>query len=650
MLRLITIILFVGLSGCAHFLSTPKTTIDDSDISEMAKMKLQQARELIRNNQFRPAIQKLAELSDQELSPLEKSLKYNLKGVSLFSSDEIEKSLLNFEIADKYSPRDTQLFSQVQLNMASAHFKLNQFNSLKARLAKIDRKFLSDNENKKFAQLAHAYGIKFDDQMLIVTSSVNLLSEAITFTEIITSNFYGPMKESFKKLSQGEKIKLLEEFGSEKNLAVAQLAQIEADERYLSGDKNGAKDVVAWLKLEFPDNDEIRNYIHDFELRIENSSRISGTAIGLVLPISGSKASFGQKALSGVDTGLKLFNMNENIKVFTKDSEDSPARGAQSVLELIREEKVAFIIGGLFPDSAKMEYLEARKYGVLYISLSQINLPKDEKNHHLIEVQGSIESQIETLLSEDTLRNFGTRAGVIYPKNEGGKAYMDEIWRRSSDKGLQITSIASFPRNTHDYRNTVQLFLGLKHPRERYEEFKILEDVYSQERSSIRRVQTLPPVLDFDWIFMASYPQETAQLVPTLGYYDASKLKVIGGPSWGSKSMVKEQKRLGTLYFVGDDPKDMDQEMLNKFQEIYGKPAGLIEILALDAMKVGAEALLSTGDISGRDQFDSRVKEKGELKGLASSWIIQDGLWLKRMNLMTIRRGEIKKLFGPRSI
>src|SRR5690606_35284433 len=154
---------------------------------------------------------------------------------------------------------------------------------------------------------------------------------------------------------------------------------------------------------------------------------------------------------------------------------------------------------------------------------------------------GSIESQIETLLSPEMINKFGSRIGVVFPDNEGGKAYVDEMWRRATEKNLQITSSASFPKNTHDYRDTSRLFLGLKYPREREEEHKILEDVYAEERSSIRRVQTLPPVIDFDWVFMATYPHETTQLIPTLGYYDATRLKVVGGPSWVSNSMVREQ-------------------------------------------------------------------------------------------------------------
>jgi ABC-type branched-subunit amino acid transport system substrate-binding protein len=642
-MRIVSLLLALILSACTQ-LKTQKS-YEEIQISEQAQTILQEARELIKQNKFKPAILKLSEMLDNTLSPIEKTLKYNLKGVTLFNMGEVDKALLNFEIADKYAPQETQLYSQIQLNMASAHFKLNQYNELKTRLSKINKKFLTEGEKKKFAQLSLSYANRFENYPLIVSSSVLLLSELTSFTEIQASNLYEPMKEAFKKLSNTQKIDLLEEFNNSDNLATAQLAQLEAEERYTNGDKRGAQDVISWLRSEFGKNEEVKKYIRDFELRIENSSRISHSDIGVVLPLSGEKLSFGQKALSGIDTGLKILGLSENVKIHTKDSVDSPAQAAQAVLELIREKKVAFIIGGLFPESARAEYLEAKKYGVLYISLSQINLPKEEKNQHLIEIQGSVESQVETLLSDDMIKKFGTRIGVIYPENDGGRAYVDEIWRKGTEKNLQITSIASFPKNTHDYRNTAQQFLGLKYPRERAEELKILEDVYSLEKTTIRRVQTLPPVIDFDWVFMAGFPHEASQIIPTLGYYDANRLKVIGGPSWVSKSMVKEQKNLGTLYFVGDDPQDLNQEVLHKFKEIYGKPASLIEIFALDAMKVGVEALKAGGEVSSRDEFDAKLKEKAEIRGLTTGWSFRDGVWIKRMNAMTITRGEIVKLF-----
>ncbi len=641
-MRFLFAFVFVFLTSCSLFQG--KQVSDESQISAEAKAKITEARNFINANKLELALKKLVELDDKTINPVEKALKYNLKGVIKFNLNEVDRALLNFEVAEKYAPKDSQIYTQIQLNMASAHFKLNQFTELKSCFGKIDKKTLSDSEKRKLHLLELAYAKKFENAPMIVTSSVYLMSDLKSYADIQNSTMFPLLRDSFKKLNDGQKVELLEEFNDARNLTVAYLGQMEAEDRYVSGDKAGAQDVINWLKSEYGQQEEVIKFVKDFELRLDHSGKISLSDVGLVLPLSGEKASFGQKALSGVETGLKVLGLSDGVRVHSKDSVDSPSQGAQAVLDLIREKRVAFIIGGLFPESAKAEYLEARKYGVLYISLSQINLPKEEKNHHLIEIQGSIESQIETLLSDDMIKKFGTRIGIIYPENEGGKAYADELWRKALEKHVEITSLATFPKNTHDYRDTAQLFLGLQYPRERSEELNFLEDVYALEKTTIRRVQTLPPVLDFDWIFLATYPHEAIGLIPTLGYYDANRVKFVGGPSWVSKSMVKEQKNLGTLYFIGDDPKDINQVMLGKFQEIYGKPAGLIEILSLDAMKIGADALNAGKDSSSRDQFDTQLKDQ-TLKGLTTTWSFKSGVWLKKMNSMTITHGEIVKMF-----
>lgn len=631
--------------SCSSLKKNEPTTIDRSDISDEARNTLQNARNAIKRGQLNSAIGILAQLKDDSLVPLEKAFKYNLKGVCHFGNEDVEKSLANFDIAAKYAPEDSQIYSQINLNKASAFFKLGQFVELKQSLDKIDKSLLQNSEPKKFAQLSRIYALKFNDNFLLVSSSFDLLSDSKTLSEVMDASTYGETKDAFFKLKSEEKNSLFESLTDKKNLAAAHFAQQDIEFRYSNGDKSGAEDLNNWLSREFENNNEIKKFVSDFEFRIKNSSKISLDSIGVILPMTGSKSVFGLKALAAIDSSIKVFGLNDKIKIHTKDSQDLPALGAEAVLNLVKDHHVAFIIGGLFPEAAKAEYIEAKKYGVLFISLSQINLPKEEKNHNLIEVQGSIESQVEVLLSDSMVQKFGARLGVIYPETDGGKAYMDEIWRQSKNKNLKVTSVATFPKSTHDFRPTSEIFLGLKYPRERSEELRILEEVYKFEKNSIRRIQTLPPVLDFDWVFLATFPQETAQLVPTLGYYDANRLRVIGGPSWGSKSMLKEQKHLGTLFYIGDDPKDLNSDLLSQFSKIYGSSYGLIEIFTLDAMKIGSEILRITSEIGDREEFDLKLNEKAEITGIASKLNLRNGLWLKKMNAMTISRGEFSKVF-----
>jgi hypothetical protein len=186
--------------------------------------------------------------------------------------------------------------------------------------------------------------------------------------------------------------------------------------------------------------------------------------------------------------------------------------------------------------------------------------------------------------------------------------------------------------------------LGLEFPRERSEEVQIFNNTYANERSTIRRIQTLPPALDFDWVFVASFPHEALSLVPTFGYYDAQNINVFGGPSWSSRSLVNEQKSLGKVYFVGEDPRDMNKEFFNLFQSLHGKAPTLLETLGFEAAKISTQ-IVKDDSHSQRSSFDEGLKKQQKLIGLSAEMKLVDGLWIKTMQPLVIRNGEIKKVF-----
>ncbi|MBY0516592.1 MAG: penicillin-binding protein activator [Bacteriovoracaceae bacterium] len=634
------LLVLILISSCSRTPLKPSKP----EIRPAIQLKIDAARDALAKGQTKIAIARLGEMHDDSLEPLEKSMKYNLKGVVLFSESEWEKALANFEVAKKYVPSDSTLESQVWLNIASVRYKQSLFAELNSALENIEPKLLPDHEVKKFAQLKLAWAVKYQRHFEIVETSLLLLRSAKTLTEVQDSIFKERMSLSFKELSDREKVKLIDEHGEEKWLAMAYLGQLEAESRYFKGDTGGARDVINWLSNRFNTEPQVMSFVKDFEQRLDSSTRINMNGIGIILPLTGDKGSFGQKALMGLDASIKDSNLGRDLEIHTKDSYDSPAVGAQAVRDLIQQHKVPLIIGGLFPDCARAEYLEAKKWGVLYISLAPVNLSRDEKNHLLIEVQGSIESQVAALVTDQMLSRFGKRVGVIYPQGDSGKAYADEFWRMALTRGMKISGVAAYPKGTLDFRETIQHFLGLQFPRERSEELEIYKDTYAAERSSIRRIQNLPPAVDFDWLFIASYPHEALSLVPTFGYYDAKNLNIFGGPSWASRSLLNEQKNLGKLYFVGEDPGDLNQVVFKKFQETYGKAPTLLEMLGYDGGLIAGQ-LLKDASISQRSSFDDQMKKLGKLLGMSTEWTLTEGLWIKKMQPLVMRSGEIHKIF-----
>lgn len=603
---------------------------------------------IYRDGDKKTAIEKLNAMNDLEISEAEVAKKYNFLGIIYFSSQDYDTAIEKFEVARARARLDINLKAQVHLNIASSYFKKGLYEKAFSYIEQVDKDALiSNQEKKKYYQLKLALAQQLELSKEIVKAIIPLIGKTSIFKEIEDHQYKELLVDHYRKLSASERVYLLEEFDDKKNITAAFLAKEEALQRYYMGDRPGAEDVLNWLDQKYGRNEDVALFIKDFQFRIENYSKIDVGAIGVVLPLSGKKSKFGKRALSGIDSALNYGdNTSLSAKIYTRDSQDNPFVAQKMINDLIQKHHVSIIIGGLFPTTAKEEYLEAKKYGVLYVSLSPVHLTKEEKNHLLIEVPGSVQSQVSTLINENFLSRFGKRIAVIYPDSEGGRAYVNEIWRKSQQGLVEISSIYKFDKNNRDFREPVSKVLGLKYTRERKEEFEIWNEIYNEKkklkRSSIRRIQTLKPIIDFDWVFAPAYPQDAIQIIPVFSYYDAKKLKFVGGPSWMSRSLVREQRNLGKLYFVGDDPKDFDKSFSSSFKSRNKKSPRLIETLAFEAMDVSLNIIQGT-KFEKREELETRLINMQTLKGITGEWSLNEGIWTKNMDFLKISNKKINK-------
>ncbi len=636
-------------------LSCSQVSLISGQYSEGFLRKIEEIKVIYKQGENELALKRLNNINDQTINPEERAMKYNLIGVIYFSDFNYQSAITNFNEALVTADSDPSLKAQVKLNLASAYFKLGRAREAFLYIQDVNYKVLKPKEAKKHHHLSYVLSQQLNNNPVATKSLFLLTSDVKSFQDFRNNPYSETLIDYFFKLDESSRLRLLQEFEKERFINVAFMGKLEAQKLYYSGQKGKARDVVSWLSNYYSDIEEVRAFVSDFSFRMENYSKINPNAIGVILPLTGKKASFGKKALKGIDAALSdVIAMNSTDsglklvkpEIYTKNSFDSNIVGAMAVRELVEKNFVSVIIGGLFPDTAKEEYLEAKKFGVLYISLSPIYLPKDEKNHLLIEIPGSVESQVSAAFSDPMLTRFGTKLAVLYPQSEGGDAYINEVWRQAKAKKITLTSIHSYQKNITDYREPVEKLLGLRFKRERDEEYRIWSDIYKlQGKRIVRRVQTLSPIIDFDWVFLPAYPHEAIQIIPAFNYFDALNIHFVGGPSWKSRSIVKEQKDLGNLHFVGDDPDFIDSEFRTRYFKRYSKSPKLIETLSYDAFNVSFKALNNL-KFENREQLEISLKTRKSIRGLTGLWYMKDGVWLKNLTPLTISRKKVVKLFN----
>lgn len=642
--------LFVTSCSGVSMITPERKVADNVDTSKLYHQdflqKINAAKEKVRQGKNDLALKDVAAIKEEKLSNAEKATKRNLTGVINFSQKRYEAAAKSFEEASALAKDDPALDAQIYLNLGSAYYKMNQNEKALNTLSQSNYKNLQDTEAKKFHQLYALLSQQLGKKEQSLSALIRSLEDKKSISELTTDPRYGQVEEQFKKLSSSERVRLLEEFDQDKNLSVAYLAYKEAETAFREGDQDKVKDFSEWIEKRYGSNTEIMGLVASLGARNQNNTaKIDLRYIGVALPLSGDLKGLGERALAGIDVALEEMSQDPNKKyrLEIKDTKGNPANGAFAVKDFIETNNVAAVIGGLTTAEATKEYLEAKKYGVVFISLSKVLLPKEEKNHLLIEIPGSIESQVNTLFSERMLAKIGKRPAIMYPKTDIGEAYANEFWRQSKKYNLDVTGLISFDPNQTDFRDPVKNILGIKFNREREEELAIVNDIaHLESKKSIKRVQNLQPQIDFDWVFVPALPREVVQLLPNFNYFDAFNLNYVGVPSWRSELMVNEGYRYGNVYFMDEPISGTETPFTQKFFQKFKKQPNIVETIAYDSLRILFDVIEADSSYQTRQDLDLALIKKENLKSESGSWKLADDIWMKDMSTFRIKREGIE--------
>jgi ABC-type branched-subunit amino acid transport system substrate-binding protein len=648
--------MFLLASSCSGVsMITPERKVADNvDTTKLYRQeflqKINSVKEKSRQGKNDLALKEINAIKEDGLSPAEKATKKNLTGVIYFSNKKYETAAKNFEEAIPFAKEDPGLEAQAYLNLGSAYYKLNQNEKALATLSLANYKNLQDAEAKKYHQLYALLSQQLGKKEQSLSSLIRSLEDKKTIAELTNEPRYAQAEDLFLKLSPNDRVRLLEEFDQDKILAVPYLAYKEAEAAFRANDQDKVKDYSDWIEKRYGSNSEIMALVKGLGVRtLNNTAKIDIRYIGVALPLSGDTKGLGERVLSGIDVALEDLpqDADKKYRLEIKDTKGNPANGAFAVKELIEVNNVGAIIGGLSTAEATKEYLEAKKYGVLFISLSKVLLPKEEKNHLLIEIPGSIESQVSHLFSEAMMAKIGKRPAILYPKNDVGEAYANEFWRQSKKNNLDITGLISFEPNQSDYRDPVKNLLGIKFTREREEELAIVNDIsHLESKKSIKRLQNLQPQVDFDWVFVPTLPREAVQILPNFNFFDAFNLSFVGVPSWRSELMANEGYRSGNVLFMDESISSTETPFTQKFFAKFKKQPNFVETIAYDSVKVLSELVEGGSSIDNRQDLDLALTKKENLKSESGTWKLQDDVWLKDMSTFRIKREGIEQVLN----
>lgn len=331
--------------------------------------------------------------------------------------------------------------------------------------------------------------------------------------------------------------------------------------------------------------------------------------IGVILPLSGKSAAYGERALEGILLAAQVFGQgaSDRYQVFVEDSESSPAVAAQAVDRLVRDHQVMAILGPLSWTEAAAVSERSQELGIPNISLTAKE-GLSRRSAYTFQNALTPRVQLEEMIKFAIQQRQMTRFAIIAPQNSFGNDMSQEFWQLVEANGGIVVGYETYEADTQDFQESIRSLTGLSDPKMRRLENAALAKFQKEQEAKTNRPSKsrLPPIVDFDGVFIPDHPGAVAQIAASLAYFDVSKITLLGTTEWNSEQLYKRGGRLvegalfpGAITLASKNPRTKD--FIREFAESYGQVPDLLAAQSFEAMQLVAAALRRSSSGSRND-------------------------------------------------
>lgn len=392
-------------------------------------------------------------------------------------------------------------------------------------------------------------------------------------TEIVNSFLSEPDLEAVVNDSQ---------FGFVRASAAYRLGQI----RVQAKDFDRARAQFA-RAAEWGSGSPIQTSAEQYLSQIDSRRRVDANTIGAVLPLTGKHAPVAQKTLRGLQLGLGVYGPERtSLRLAVVDSEGSPEGAKKAVERLVVEDSVIAIVGSLLSRTATSVALKAEELGVPSIALSQ-KAGLTEIGNYVFRNAVTSEMQVRELIRLSMDQLGLKRFAILYPNDAYGVEYANLFWDEVLARGGKISGAQAYNPQETDFRSPIKRLVGTYYLEDRKPEYMArMREWYKKLKKVTARQEPpddlLPPVIDFDAIFIPDTPKAVGQIAAMLAYQGVSGVRLLGTNVWNTNELVRRgEKNVENALFVDasitTDANFKNSKFFKDYQKTYGEDPGVFE-------------------------------------------------------------------------
>jgi len=404
------------------------------------------------------------------------------------------------------------------------------------------------------------------------------------------------------------------------------------------------------------------------DLHIEQPPDPTTTAgtLGVVLPLSGSLASYGEETLLGILLAVGIFDdaalgAESQVRVLVRDSGGRAPAAARAVRSLADATGLLGIVGPLLAEEAESAAEAAEDEGVPLIALTR---REEVARHrpHVIRLGSSPRLQA-ALLADYALRELGSRRfAILYPRDSYGVALRSVFWDAVEAGGGSVVGVAAYDPEATDFAQPIRRIIGYEFlsAGERQalaERKKLLKRARRMppERAAELREEAaeitgpgdrpLPPFVDFDALFIPDSHENAALIGPHLAFHEVRGVRLLGPSGWNHPDLVRiGGKHVNGAIFTGDFYAESSYpfvtEFVQRFRERFDAEPSFLAAQGFDAASLFL-VQLARGHRT-RAEVASGLLTMRAYPGVSGITDVRpDGNAAKRPYLLGVNRGRI---------
>ncbi|MEN8729396.1 MAG: penicillin-binding protein activator [Desulfuromonadales bacterium] len=254
-------------------------------------------------------------------------------------------------------------------------------------------------------------------------------------------------------------------------------------------------------------------------------------AIGVLLPLSGRYAAFGQRVKKGMELAVDTFRPRIPVRLIFRDTAGDEMIAAQQLAELAISDRVMGIVGPLVGHAAQGAAARANQERIPMLTMSQ---REGLATTSLYVFRNSLtaELQVRALVDYAMEQRGLSTFGIMFPQTRQGENFAEffrnEVWRR----GGVIVAEQSYQTDQTDFRYQIRLLQGLD-PNAPDEG----ETPADSTNPEIAGEDDEPP--PFEALFVPDYSDRISLIAPQIAFYGLEDIQLLGANGWNDAELPR---------------------------------------------------------------------------------------------------------------